>query len=223
MTAIVGCAVMTGAGAVLHSAGVKAGESVAIFGAGGIGLSAIAAAKVVGADPIIAIDLDDEKLAFATRFGATMTINAEAVDPLEQIRERTVRPGEFDVHGRDIAGVDNALDCIGVRTTMEQIVAAVHGKVLGATTGGTAVLVGVPQARVDLPLGDMLFNDKKLVISHGGACRPEDDFPVFLRWYQDGDLDLDALVTERFGIDQINEATAALAAGKIAGRAILEF
>ena len=99
---------------------------------------------------------------------------------------------------------------------------AVHGKVLGATMGGTAVLVGVPQTPVELHPGDMLFNEKKLVASHGGSCRPERDFPMFLQWYQDGDLDLDALVTERFGIDQINEATAALAAGKIAGRAILE-
>ena len=223
VTAIVGCAVMTGAGAVYHTAGVKAGESVAVFGAGGVGLSAIAAAKVIGADPIIAIDLDDEKLAFAEQCGATTTVNATTLDPIQRIQDLTPRSGEFDVHGNAIGGVDYAFDCIGVRATMEQMLPAVHGKVLGATNGGTAVLVGVPQTPLELHPGDMLFNEKKFVASHGGSCRPDRDIPMFLQWYQDGDLDLDALVTERFGIDQINEALAALAAGKIAGRAILEF
>ena len=223
VTAIVGCAVMTGAGAVYNTAGVKAGESVAIFGVGGVGLSAVTAAKIVGADPIIAIDISDDKLAFAKQFGATITVNAAMVDPVERIRELTERSGEFDVHGNAVAGVDYAFDCIGLRTTMEQVVPAVHGKVLGATAGGTAVLVGVPQTSVELDPGDMLFNEKKLVTSHGGSCRPERDFPMFLDWYKDRELDLDALVTERFEIDQINEAIAALGAGKIAGRAIIEF
>ena len=223
VTSIVGCAVMTGAGAVTNTIGVKAGESVAVFGVGGVGLSAVAAAKVLEADPIIAVDLDDEKLEFARQFGASVTINASEGDAVEQIRNLTTRAGEFDALGNAVAGVDYALDCIGVGATMEQIVPAARGKVLGTTTGGTAVLVGVPQTPVQLNGLDMIFNEKKFVASHGGSCLPERDFPMFLRWYQEGDLDLEAMVTERFGIDQINEATAALAAGKIAGRAILEF
>lgn len=223
VTAVVGCAVMTGAGAVYNTVGVKAGESVAIFGVGGVGLSAVAAAKVVEADPIIAVDLDDEKLEFARQFGASVLINASSSDAVAQIRDLTVQAGTFDALGDVVAGVDYAFDCIGVGATMAQIVPAARGKVLGATTGGTAVLVGVPQSPVELNGIDMIFNEKKFVASHGGSCLPERDFPMFLRWYQEGDLDLEAMVTERFGIDQINEATAALAAGKIAGRAILEF
>ena len=223
VTSIVGCAVMTGAGAVTNTVGVNAGESVAVFGVGGVGLSAVAAARVAEADPIIAVDLDDEKLEFARQFGASVTINASVGDAVEQIRDLTTRTGEFDALGNVVAGVDYALDCIGVGATMEQIVPAARGKVLGATTGGTAVLVGVPQSPVELNGLDMIFNEKKFVASHGGSCVPERDFPMFLRWYQEGDLDLEAMVTERFGIDQMNEATAALAAGKIAGRAILEF
>ena len=89
VTSIIGCAVMTGSGAVYHTTGVKKGESVAVFGVGGVGLSAIAAAAVVEASPIIAVDLDDEKLAFAKKFGATHGVNARNGDPIEQIRQLT--------------------------------------------------------------------------------------------------------------------------------------
>ena len=92
VSAIIGCAVMTGAGAVYHTAGVQRGESVAVFGVGGVGLSAITGAAVVGADPIIAVDLSEEKLDFARRFGATIGVNASEVDPVERIHELTSRP-----------------------------------------------------------------------------------------------------------------------------------
>jgi Zn-dependent alcohol dehydrogenase len=223
VTAIIGCAVMTGAGAVYYTAGVKKGESVAVFGVGGVGLSAIAAASVVGADPIIAVDLDPAKLEFARKFGATIGINASEVDAVERIRELTERAGQFDMQGRPVAGVDYAFDCIGVRKTMEQILPAVRAGVLGATTGGTAVLVGVPTTPVELQAVDLLINEKKYIGSIGGSCRPDRDFPMFLRWFREGDLDLDAMVTARYKLDQINEATDALASGKIAGRAIMEF
>ncbi|MEE9277239.1 MAG: zinc-binding dehydrogenase, partial [Dehalococcoidia bacterium] len=223
VTAIVGCAVMTGAGAVYHTAGVQKGDSVAIFGVGGVGLSAVTAAKVVEADPIIAVDVSEEKLEFAMKFGATIGVNASEVDAVERIRELTTRDGEYGIYGEPIAGVDYAFDCIGRRETMEQITPAARGAVLGATTGGTAVLVGVPQTPVELDARSLLFSEKKFIGSIGGSCRPDRDFPMFIRWYQEGALDLDALVTERFSLDQINEATDALAAGKIAGRSILEF
>lgn len=223
VTAIIGCAVMTGAGAVYHTAGVKKGESVAVFGVGGVGLSAITAAAVIGADPIIAVDLDDAKLEFARKFGATIGVNASQVDPVARIRELTVREGERDMLGNPVAGADYAFDCIGVRVTMEQILPAVRSGVLGCSTGGTAVLVGVPQTSAELDARDLLINEKKYIGSIGGSCRPDRDFPMFIRWYKEGDLDLDALVTSRYTIDQINEATGALERGQISGRAILEF
>ncbi len=223
VTAIIGCAVMTGAGAVYYTAGVQKGQSVAVFGVGGVGLSAIAAAAVVGADPIIAVDLDQSKLEFAKKFGATIGVNASQGDAVEQIRKLTPVEGEFDMAGRPVAGVDFAFDCIGVRQTMEQILPAVRAGVLGARSGGTAVLVGVPTTPVELQAADLLVNEKKYIGSIGGSCRPDRDFPMFLRWFREGDLDLDALVTTRYKLDQINEATDALASGRIAGRAILEF
>ncbi|MEX2080221.1 MAG: zinc-binding dehydrogenase [Dehalococcoidia bacterium] len=223
VTAIIGCAVMTGAGAVYHTAAVQKGESVAVFGVGGVGLSALTAAAVIGADPIIAVDLDEAKLAFAKKFGATIGVNASECDPVARIRELTPRGEERDMLGNPVAGVDYAFDCIGLRVTMEQILPAVRPGVLGRSTGGTAVLVGVPQTPVELDARDLLVNEKKYIGSIGGSCRPDRDFPMFIRWYKEGDLDLEALVTARYTIDQINEATDALQSGKISGRAILEF
>lgn len=220
VTAIIGCAVMTGAGAVYYTAGVQKGQSVAIFGVGGVGLSAIAAAKVVEADPVIAVDLDDEKLAFAKKFGATHGINASQVDPVAAIRDLTRKT---DPRGFETFGADYTFDCIGVRKTMEQILPAARNGLLGARTGGVAVLVGVPTTPVELDPRDLLINEKKYIGSIGGSCRPDRDFAMFLRWYAEGDLDLDALVTRRFKIEEINEAVHALESGQIAGRAILEF
>jgi Zn-dependent alcohol dehydrogenase len=222
VTAIIGCAVMTGSGAVYHTANVRRGNSVAVFGVGGVGLSAIAAAKVVDADPIIAVDLDDAKLEFAKKFGATHGINASKVDPIEAIRALTPTD-DFNLMGMPAAGVDFAFDCIGVKKTMEQILPAARPGVLGKTTGGTAVLVGVPSTNVEIDARDLLISEKKYIGSIGGSCRPDRDFPMFLRWYHEGDLDLDALVTARFKLDDINDSTKQLEEGKIAGRAIMEF
>jgi Zn-dependent alcohol dehydrogenase len=223
VTAIIGCAVMTGAGAVMYTAGVQKGQSVAVFGVGGVGLSAITAAAVIGADPIIAVDLDQAKLDFAKKFGATIGVNASEGDPVATIQELTRSTTDFTMAGTPVSGVDFAFDCIGVRKTMEQILPSVRGGVLGKSSGGTAVLVGVPQTPVELNASDLLINEKKYIGSIGGSCRPDRDFPIFMRWYKEGDLDLDALVTTRYRLDQIQEATDALAAGKIAGRAIMEF
>jgi Zn-dependent alcohol dehydrogenase len=223
VTSIIGCAVMTGAGAVVHTAGVKKGQSVAIFGVGGVGLSAVVGAKMAGAYPIIAVDLDDAKLAFAKRFGATHTVNARNVDPVEAIHALTPRPGEFTIMKTPASGVDYAFDCIGIRKTMEQIIPACRSGHFGVRTGGCGVLVGVPGTNVELNAMDVLLNEKRFIGSIGGSCVPDRDFPMFLDWQKRGELDLDALVTARYKIDQINEATSALEAGKISGRAILEF
>ncbi len=227
VTAIIGCAVMTGAGAAYHTAGVREGESVAVFGVGGVGLSAIVAAAVIGADPIIAVDLSEEKLEFARKFGATVGVNASDGDPVEQIRALTEEPGQFSFFGTPdlgapVAGVDYAFDCIGVKQTMEQILPATRPGVLGIRTGGTAVLVGVPSVNVELDARDLLMMEKKYIGSIGGSCSPDRDFPMFIRWYKEGDLDLDAMVTARYDLDAINEATDALTAGQISGRSIIQ-
>lgn len=223
VTAIIGCAVMTGAGAVINTADVQAGDSVAIFGVGGVGLSAVVGAKMRGANPIVAVDLDDDKLEFAKRFGATHGINAGKVDAVDAIHAMAGKPDQTTIGGRPVSGVDFAFDCIGLKVTMEQIVPACRAGHFGVCQGGTAVLVGVPSTTVELNAGEMLGQEKQFRGSIGGSCSPERDFPTFLDWHASGDLDLESLVTERYAIDEINEATTALEEGRISGRAILEF
>jgi len=223
VTAIIGCAVMTGAGAVINTANVQAGQSVVIFGVGGVGLSAVVGAKIAGADPIIAVDLDDTKLEFAKAFGATHGINASEVDPIEAIHAMTQKADQFTIFKAPVSGADFAFDCIGIRTTMEQIVPACRSGHFGAGPGGMAVLVGVPTTPVELNAIDVLINEKQFIGSIGGSCAPDRDFPRFLEWYDNGELDLDKLVTARYRIEQINEATDALQVGQIQGRAIMEF
>jgi len=223
VTAIIGCAVMTGAGAVINTANVQAGQSVVIYGVGGVGLSAVVGAKVAGADPIIAVDLDDAKLEFAKAFGATHGINANNVDPVAAVHEMTGKSDQFTIFKAPVSGADFAFDCIGIRQTMEQIVPTCRSGHFGVCDGGTAVLVGVPSTPVELNAIDVLINEKHFIGSIGGSCAPDRDFPRFLEWHASGTLDLESMVTERYRLDQINEATDALQAGKIQGRAILEF
>jgi Zn-dependent alcohol dehydrogenase len=210
VTAIIGCAVMTGCGAALNTVKVQKGNSVAVFGVGGVGLCIVQACANVGADPIIAVDLSDEKLAFARRFGATIGVNAASEDPVVRIRELTE------------GGVDFAFDAIGVQKTMEQVLPAVKPGVGGLREGGTAVLVGVPQTTATLNMRD-LFSARRYIGSIGGSSRPDRDFPMYVQWFKEGKLPLDLLVTQRFKLDEINEACRALEQGKIAGRSILVF
>lgn len=223
VTAIIGCAVMTGAGAVINTANVQPGNSVAIFGVGGVGLSAVVGAKKAGAYPIIAVDLDDAKLEFAKRFGATHGINASSEDAVAAIHALTADGEGFSITRAPVTGADFAFDCIGIKQTMEQIAPACRSGHFGARDGGTAVLVGVPTTEAHLNAIDILINEKHFIGSIGGSCVPARDFPTFLDWHRQGDLDLDSMVTQRYSIDQINEATDALASGQISGRAILEF
>jgi Zn-dependent alcohol dehydrogenase len=223
VTAIIGCAVMTGAGAVINTAQVQRGQSVAIFGVGGVGLSAVVGARMAGADPIIAIDLDDAKLEFAKRFGATHGINASKEDPIAAIHALTTHPDKFTMLKTPVSGADFAFDCIGLKQTMEQILPACRSGHFGVAVGGTAVLVGVPSTSVELDSRDLLLHEKHFIGSIGGSCAPDRDFPRFLEWEENGDLNLEDMVTKRYRIEEINEATTALAAGEISGRAILEF
>jgi Zn-dependent alcohol dehydrogenase len=211
VTSIIGCAILTGAGAVLHTARVQAGESVAVFGIGGVGLSAIQAAAAVGAHPIIAVDLDAEKLAFATHFGATHGINASETDAVDAIMTLTQ------------GGVDYAFDAIGATKTQEQILHATRTGILGYEAGGMSVLIGIPQQPITLDMKLLVRGQKTYQGSWGGVTRPERDFPMYLEWFQQGKLKLHDLVTRRYTLDQINDAVHDLEQGKILGRSIITF
>jgi Zn-dependent alcohol dehydrogenase len=211
VSSIVGCAVLTGAGAVLNTARVRPGNSVAVFGAGGVGLCAIQMASLLGAYPVIAVDLKDEKLEFAKKFGATHGVNSSQVDPVEAIHE---------ISG---GGVDFAFDAIGVRATNEQILPATRGGGPGADNhGGMAVLIGIPGKEMTIDPGLFMYHQRQYRGSLG-ATYPEKDFPMFLRWHEEGKFPLDKLVTRRYQLDQVNEACDALEAGDILGRAIIEY
>ena len=212
LSCIVGCAVLTGAGAVIHTAQVRPGQSVAVFGVGGVGLSAIRAASILEAYPVIAVDLDDKKLEFARSFGATHTINASGnVDPDEAIRDLTK------------GGVDYAFDAIGRQRTIEQILQATRPGGIGADNfGGMAVLVGIPQERVTIDPALFVYGQRQYRGSLG-ASFPDRDFPMYLRWHQEGKFPLDKLITRRYALEQINEACDDLHSGQILGRAILEY
>ena len=222
VTCIIGCAVMTGAGAVLNTADVQRGDSAAVIGVGGVGLSAIAALAVRGADPIIAVDLDDAKLEMAKQFGATIGVNAAENDAISKIGELT-GPGTTNWFNQPTSGLDFAFDCIGKEITMHQIAEAVRPGDITNARGGTAVLVGVPDGEASLNVLDVLRGEKRFIGSYGGSCRPDRDFPIFIRWHKEGILDLDTLVTERVKLDEINAATDRLRRGEIAGRSIIEF
>jgi Zn-dependent alcohol dehydrogenase len=210
VTAIIGCAVMTGAGAVINTAQVRPGESVAVFGVGGVGLCAITAAAASSAYPIIAVDLSDDKLEFAKKFGATHGVNASREDPVARVIEITG------------GGADYAFDAIGVPVTMEQILRAVRPGIGGLSHGGTAVLIGVPQVNATLDMRSML-SGRIYRGSIGGSSSPGRDFPIFVRWFQQGTLKLEDLVTERYSLDRINDGVHALERGEIFGRSIIEF
>jgi Zn-dependent alcohol dehydrogenase len=207
---LIGCAVLTGAGAVLHTARVGTGQSVAVLGAGGVGLSAIGAAAIAGADPIIAVDLDDRKLQFAREFGATHGINASGTDAVDAIRE--INPG----------GVDYAFDAVGVPTTALQILEAVKpGGPRADNQGGMAVLLGIPVSDVSVDLNTILLHQRHYCGSLG-ATEPDTDFPLFLEWMRKDKFPLGKLVTNRYSMEQIDEALVALEQGQILGRAIIE-
>jgi Zn-dependent alcohol dehydrogenase len=211
ISCLIGCAVLTGAGAVLHTAKVSQGQSVAVFGAGGVGLSAIGAAAIVGANPIIAVDLEDEKLAFAEEFGATHKVNASKTDPVEAIREITR------------GGADYALDAVGAPATMVQVLAATReGGPRADNQGGTAVLVGIPMSEIAVDMSKVVLYQRKYCGSLG-ATDPDTDFPMFLSWTREGKFPLARLVTDRYPLEQIDQACAALEQGHILGRAIIEF
>ncbi|MFJ4286550.1 S-(hydroxymethyl)mycothiol dehydrogenase [Paenarthrobacter nicotinovorans] len=187
---LLGCGVMAGLGAALNTGGVKRGDSVAVIGCGGVGVAAIAGAALAGATTIIAVDIDAKKLERAKDLGATHTVDSSAGDPVEEIRALT---GGF--------GADVVIDAVGRPETYKQ---AFYARDLA----GTVVLVGVPtpEMTLELPLLDVFGRGGSLKSSWYGDCLPSRDFPMLVDLYKQGKLDLDAFVTERISIDQVEEA-----------------
>ncbi|HET6271281.1 MAG TPA: S-(hydroxymethyl)mycothiol dehydrogenase [Arthrobacter sp.] len=196
---LLGCGVMAGLGAAINTGNVKLGDSVAVIGCGGVGMAAVAGAALAGATTIIAVDIDAKKLERAKEFGATHTVDSSAVDPVEKIRELT---GGF--------GADVVIDAVGRVETYKQ---AFYARDLA----GTVVLVGVPspEMTLELPLLDVFGRGGSLKSSWYGDCLPSRDFPALVSLYRQGKLDLDAFVSERISIDQIEEAFDKMHAGSV--------
>lgn len=213
LMSIIGCAVITGAGSVMSAAQVRAGESVAVFGVGGVGLSAVAAAKVLRAERVVAVDLDPRKLALARKFGATDTVNSLEENPADAILK--MKPSRCGCH----PGVDVAIDCVAIPQVTQQAIASLRAGRLGIERGGRAVLVGIPKQPLTLDPVDLLMKEKSLLGALGGSCGQE-RIDEFIDWYRDGVLDLSALVTDRYPFEDIPAAAQALANGRIEGRAI---
>ena len=196
---LLGCGVMAGIGAAINTGEIKRGESVAVIGCGGVGTAAIAGAQLAGATTIIAVDLDDGKLATARELGATHTVNSGDTDPVAAIREAT---GGF--------GADVVIDAVGIPETYEQ---AFYSRDLA----GRVVLVGVPNPdmKLELPLLDIFARGGSLKSSWYGDCLPSRDFPMLVEQYKLGRLNLDAFVSERIGIDDIEEAFDKMGSGTV--------
>ncbi|MFD7258004.1 S-(hydroxymethyl)mycothiol dehydrogenase [Streptomyces sp. NPDC059874] len=187
---LLGCGVMAGIGAAINTGNVGRGDSVAVIGCGGVGGAAIAGSNLAGAAKIIAVDVDDRKLATAKKLGATHTVNSEEIDAVEAVRELT---GGF--------GADVVIDAVGRPETYRQ---AFYARDLA----GTVVLVGVPtpEAKLELPLLDVFGRGGALKSSWYGDCLPSRDFPVLVDLYLQGRLDLDAFVTETITLDEVEKA-----------------
>ncbi len=200
---LMGCAVTTALGLINNLAQVKIGQSVAVFGCGGVGLNVVQGAAMVSADPIIAIDIYDHKLALAREFGATHVINSAQSDVREQLR---------DIVGT--SGVDVFVENTGLTKLIEQAYE------LTAKTGKT-ILVGVPRHDQDITIHSLpLHFGKVLTGCEGGGTDPTVDIPRYLRLYQAGKLKLDRMITHRSPFADINAALDTVRAGEV-GRCIL--
>lgn len=201
--ALIGCAVLTGYGAITRTAGVRPGETVAIVGCGGIGLSAINAAAIAGAGRIVAVDRVAEKEELARSFGATDFVNASGDDPAKQVRELTG------------GGVHHAIECVGLAATTEQAFAMLR-------RGGVATVVGmIPVTdKVSIP-GWQLLGEKSLRGSLMGSNLFPVDVPRLVDFYMAGKLRLDELIARRIGLGEVNEAFAEMKGGKVARSVVI--
>ncbi len=191
--ALLGCAVMTGVGAVLNTASVRPGQSVAVVGCGGVGLSAVQGARIAGAARIVAVDVVEGKLQLARELGATEAIDARERDPVEAIGP----------------GVDVAIECLGHADTIELATRL-------TAPAGTTVLVGMapPEARPAIPALDMTLEERSVTGCWYGSCVPPRDFPMLVRLVRSGQLRVDAMIGKTFGLEAINDALALFERGE---------
>jgi S-(hydroxymethyl)mycothiol dehydrogenase len=196
---LVGCGIMAGLGAAINTGGVSRGDSVAVFGCGGVGDAAIAGSHLAGAHPIIAVDIDDRKLEWAKDFGATHVINSSETDPIKAIRDLT---------GGN--GVNVAIEAVGNPVTYEQ---AFYSR----DHAGTVVLVGVPSPdmKIELPLLEIFGRGGALKSSWYGDCLPSRDFSLYIDLYLQGRLPLDKFVSETIALDDVEEAFAKMERGEV--------
>ena len=193
VAALIGCSVTTGVGGVINQPNMRAGMTVAVIGAGGVGLNAIQGAALMNASRVIAVDIHDHKLEFAYKFGATDVINANDQDAVAAIQEMT---GD---------GVDFAFDTFGHKLTTEQAYKATR-------KGGTTVIVGLAPdgMNAEIPLVELVRNQKTLVGSYYGSASPHETFRKLLSFYKQGRIDVGGMVTRRYKLDEINMAYEAL-------------
>jgi S-(hydroxymethyl)mycothiol dehydrogenase len=196
---LLGCGVMAGLGAAMFTGDVGRGDSVAVFGCGGVGNAAIAGARLAGANTVIAVDLDDRKLEMARDFGATHTINSRENDPIEAIRALT-----------DGNGADVCIEAVGRPEVLEQ---AFYARDLA----GTVVQVGVPDPsmRIELPMIEFFGRGGALKPSWYGDCLPSRDFPMLIDLYLSGRLDLDRFVSETIALDEVEDAFHKMERGEV--------
>jgi S-(hydroxymethyl)mycothiol dehydrogenase len=196
---LVGCGIMAGLGAAINTGDVTRGDSVAVFGCGGVGDAAIAGARLAGAHTIIGVDIDDRKLEWAKEFGATHTINASQTDPVEAIRKLT---------GGN--GVNVAIEAVGSPKTYEQAFYA-------RDHAGTLVQVGVPSPdmKIELPLIELFGRGGSLKSSWYGDCLPSRDFPMYIDLYLQGRLDLEKFVSETIPLDGVEDAFHKIERGEV--------
>jgi S-(hydroxymethyl)mycothiol dehydrogenase len=187
---LIGCGVMAGFGAAVNTGGVRPGDTVAVIGCGGVGDAAIAGASYAGARRVIAVDVDPRKLEWATRFGATHTVNSREVDAVDAIRELT---------GGN--GADVVIEAVGSPDTYRQ-------GFFARDLAGTLVQVGVPNPTmaIELPMIELFGRGGALKSSWYGDCLPSRDFPLLIDLYLTGKLDLDGFVSETIGLDDIESA-----------------
>ena len=202
--ALIGCGVTTGVGAVLNTARVEAGATVAVYGAGGVGLAVIQGARIAGAGMIIAVDVFESKLAKAKELGATHTVDSSKVDPVKAIREMTN------------GGVEYAFEAIGLKKAAEQCFECIR-------PGGTATVIGMIPVGQKLELeGSVFLREKRIQGCSMGSNRFKVDMPKYVDFYQRGLLRLDEMITRRGRLEDVNEAFRAMKAGEVA-RTVLMF
>jgi S-(hydroxymethyl)glutathione dehydrogenase/alcohol dehydrogenase len=194
--ALLGCGVVTGAGAVLNTANVKPGESVVIFGAGGVGLNAVSGARLAGASRIVVIDIQPKRLDAARGFGATDVIDSTTSKPVEVVRD--LLPG----------GADHVFDFVGLKVVAEEGLAML-------AVGGALYLVGVAKPEVDVSLNifGAIGGQKRVVGVNFGSTNAKRDIPMYAQLYLQGRMNLDDLVSKRIALREVNDGYAALKDG----------